>query len=274
MFLGQGKYAVDILRKFQMEDLRPMSTPMVTNWKKLSASESDLVDVMRYHHLIGSLMYLVNTRPNIFFVVNTLSQYMVEPRSVQWIGEKHVFWYIAGSVDYGLEYVRSDGARLVGYPDSYWVGCSVERKSTSRCGFGLGSGVVLWFSRKQKSVALSSTEAEYMETSHTSCEAIWLRKLLVGLFGHELRLIVIQCDNQSCIKLYENPIFHDRSKHIKIIYHFIYDSVQRGALQLEYIPTDENIPYILTNFFPRGKHFYFKDKLGVVKNTFLGKREC
>jgi hypothetical protein len=98
--------------------------------------------------LIGSLMYLINTRPNICFVVNTLSQYMVEPRSVHWIGEKHVLWYIAGSVDYGLDYVRGDGVRLAGYRNSDWVGCAIERKRTLGCDFKLGSGVVFWFNWK------------------------------------------------------------------------------------------------------------------------------
>jgi hypothetical protein len=148
IFLGQGKYATDILSIFQMEECRPMSTHMVTNWKKLSASDSELVDATRYKQLIGSLMYLVNTRPNICFAVNTLSQYMVEPRSVHWIGAKHVLRYIAGSVDFGLDYVRGDGVSLVGYTDSDWEGCATDRKSTSGCCFGLGSGVVSWFSRK------------------------------------------------------------------------------------------------------------------------------
>jgi hypothetical protein len=93
-----------------MEDCRPMSTPMVINCKNLSASNSKLVDTMRYCQLIGSLMYLVNTRPDICFVESNLSQYMVEPRSVHWIGEKHVLRYIAGSVDYGLDYVKGDGS--------------------------------------------------------------------------------------------------------------------------------------------------------------------
>jgi hypothetical protein len=104
-----------------MEYCRPMSTPMVTNWKKLNASDSKLVDATRYHHLIGSLMYLVNTRPNICFAVNTRNQYMVEPRSVHWIGEKHVLRYIVGSIDYGLDYVRGDGVRLIGYTDPDWA---------------------------------------------------------------------------------------------------------------------------------------------------------
>jgi hypothetical protein len=117
---------------------------------------------------------------------------------------------------------------LIGYIDLDWAGCAVDRKSTSRCCFGLGSTVVSWFSWKQRSVALSSAEGEYMAASQANCEAIWLRKLLFGLFGHELRFIVIHCDNQSCIKLFENLVFHDRLKHIEIRCHFIRDWVQRG----------------------------------------------
>jgi hypothetical protein len=181
------------------------------------------VDARRYRQLIGSLIYLVNTRPYICFVVNTLRQYIVEPRSVHWIEAKHVLRYKAGSMDYGLDYVKGDGLRLIGYTNLDWAGCAVDRKSTSGCCFELGSGVVSWFSRKQKSMALSSTEAEYMAASQASCEPICLRKLLVGLFGHEFRPTVIHCDNQSCIKLFENPVFHDRSKHIEIKYHFICD---------------------------------------------------
>jgi hypothetical protein len=105
IFLGQGKYATYILSRFQMEDCRPMSTPMITNWKKLSASDSQLVDAIVYRQLIGLLMYLVNTRPDICFSMNTLSQYMIEPRSVHMVGEKHILRYVVGTVDYGLDYV-------------------------------------------------------------------------------------------------------------------------------------------------------------------------
>jgi hypothetical protein len=116
---------------------------------------------------------------------------------------------------------------LVDYTDSDWAGCVSDRKSTSGCCFRLGSSVVSWFSRKQKSMSLSFAEAEYMAANQASCETLWLRKLLVGLFGVQLRPTVIYCDNQSCIKLLENPVFHDRSKHIEIRYHFIRD--YRGA---------------------------------------------
>jgi hypothetical protein len=180
-----------------MVNSRPLTTPMITNWKKLHASESQLLDSTLYHQLIGSLMYLVNTRPDICFDVNTLSQFMVEPRKVHWVAEKHVLRYLCGTVDYGLDYHRRDGIRLVGYIDSYWAGCVSDRKSTLGCFFRLGSTIVSWFSQKQNSVALSSTEVEYMAARQASCEALWLRKMLVGLFGVQLRPTVIYYDNHS-----------------------------------------------------------------------------
>eukprot|EP00253_Pinus_taeda_P002592 PITA_02592 len=237
VFLGQGQYIVDVLSRFQMADCRPLSTPMITNSKKLHASNSSLVDPTLHRRLIRSLMYL-------------------------------------GTVDYGLDYRQGDGVRLVGYTDSDWASCASNKKSTSGCCFRLGSVVVSWFSRKQKSVALSSSEAEYMATRQASCEAIWLRKLLYGLFDEELRPTVIHYDNQSCIKLTENPVCHDRSKHIDIRYHFIRDYVQKGAVKLEYISTDERVANVLTKSLTRGKHVHFRDKMGVVRNNFLGKREC
>jgi hypothetical protein len=257
-----------------MEDYRPMSTPMITNWKKLSASDSQLVDATTYRQLIGSLMYLVNTRPDICFAVNTLSQYMVEPRSVHMVGAKHILRYVAGIMDFGLDYVRGDGVSLVGYIDLDWAGCAADRKSTSGCCFSLGLGLVSWFSRKQKLVALISVEAEYLAASQASCEAIWIHKMLVGLFGQGMYLTVIHCDNQSCIKLYENLVFHDRSKDIEIRYHFVHYWVQRGVVQLQYISTDDQVADILTKALPWGKHVFFRDKMGLVRNTFLSKREC
>ena len=113
-----------------------------------------------------------------------------------------------------------------------------------------------------------------MAASQASCEALWLRKLLVDLFDQELRPTLIYCDNQSCVQLSENPVFHDRSKHIEIRYHFIRDYVQRGAMTLQYISTNEQVADILTKSLGRGKFVFFRDKLGVVKNNFLGKREC
>jgi hypothetical protein len=113
-----------------------------------------------------------------------------------------------------------------------------------------------------------------MATSHASCEAIWLRKLLVGIFGVHMKPTLIHCENHGCIKLSENPVFHERSKHIEIRYHFIRDYVQKGVVELQYISTDEQVADILTKALWRGKFVPFRDKLGVVRDTFLDKREC
>jgi hypothetical protein len=218
-------------------------------------------------------MYLVNTRRDICFAVNTLNQFMVEPRKKHWVATKYVLRYLRGTMEYGLRYL-GDEVKLQGYIDSDWASSVVDRKSTLGCFFSLGSMMISWFSRKQTSVALSSTEAEYMAISMTSCVAIWLRKLLAGLFDQELDPMVICCDNKSCFKLSGNPVFHDRSKHIEIRYHFIQDKVQKGAMKFQYIPTDQQVADILTKPLEKGKFEAFRDRLRLVHNSFLEKREC
>jgi hypothetical protein len=130
IFLSQGKYTVEILKKFGMMDCKSMTTPMTINLKLLSDKSSDLVDPTMYRQLIGSLMYLVNTRPDICFAVNTLSQHMVEPRQVHWMAAKHMLRYLHGTVGYGLRYVSGGDVKLQGYTDSDWAGSAVDRKST------------------------------------------------------------------------------------------------------------------------------------------------
>jgi hypothetical protein len=176
--LSQGKYVVEILKRFGMMDCKSMTTPMTTNPKLLCDTSSEIVDATLYRQMIGSLMYLTNTRPDICFVVNTLSQYMVEPRHVHLIAAKHVMRYLKGTIEYGIKYDADCEFRLQGYSDSDWAGSVTDRKSTSGCCFSLGSGMISWFSRKQTSVALSTTEAEYMAACLACTEAVWLRKLL------------------------------------------------------------------------------------------------
>ena len=163
---------------------------------------------------------------------------------------------------------------LHGFTDSDWMGSVVDRKSTSGYCFSLGSAMISWSSRKQSSVAQSTAEAEYIAASAASREAVWLRKLLSDLFRTELEPTVIHCDNQSCIKLTENPVFHDRSKHIEMRYHYIRDMIQRKVLILQYVPTAEQTADIFTKPLPLIKFAYFRDKLGVAENTSLAEREC
>jgi hypothetical protein len=219
IFLNQGNYTVEILKRFNMLECKPMNTPMEVKLKLLVDTSSELIDATLYKQIIGSLLYLTNTRLDICFFVNILSQFLVEPRCVHLVATKHAMRYLKGTIDYGLSYDGDHDFTLSGYTDAYWAGSFFDRKITSGCCFSLGSTMISWQSRKQSSISLSTTEVEYIAACSSSCKSIWLRKLLTGLFDLEMRETLILCDNQRCIKMTENPIFHDRSKHIEILYH-------------------------------------------------------
>jgi hypothetical protein len=179
-----------------------MNTPMETKLNLLVETSSELVDATLYKQIIiGLLMYLTNTRPDICFVVNTLSQFLVEPRHVHLVATKHVMRYIKGTLDYGLSYNGDHDFRLSGYTDSDLAGSFSYRKRTSGWCFNMGSAMISWQSRKQSSIALSTAEAEYIVASSASCEALWLRKLLTCMFDLDMEATMILRDNQSCIKM-------------------------------------------------------------------------
>ena len=139
-----------------------------------------------------------------------------KPQHIHWVAAKHVLRYLQGTIAYGPRYTSSSGAKLLGYADSYWCGSVVDRKNTSGYWFRMGSTIIFWS---------SATKAEYIASSDACREVLWLGKLLADLFGEKLDPTVIHCDIQSCINLLENPVFHDRSKHIEMKYHFIRDMV-------------------------------------------------
>jgi hypothetical protein len=178
VFLGQGKYAIKILQKFGMMDCKSMDTPMTTAIRKVRDSDSNPVDPSLYRQSVGSLMYLVNTWPDICFFVNTLSQFQVEPIHEHWIAAKHVLRYIRGTLNYGLRYTASSDIQLHGFTNSDWPGSVKDRRSTSGMCFSLGSAMISWGSRKQKSIALSTTEAKYIAACEACTKEVWLRKLI------------------------------------------------------------------------------------------------
>eukprot|EP00253_Pinus_taeda_P036377 PITA_36377 len=233
LFVSQGKYAREILEKFNMHGCKPVDTPLPE-----------------------------------------LSQAMVKPTKFFWKAGKHVLRYLRGTSGYGLWYRREDEMNLCGFTDADWSRSPMDRKSTSGGIFSIGSTTFSWYSRKQRFVALSSAEAEYMAASLAACEAIWMRKILVELFRSHLDPTVIYCDDQSCIKLSANAIFHDRSKNIDIRYHHIRDCVQRRIMLLSYIPTKDQDADILTKALTKRKFEYHRDRIGVADNPYLVEREC
>ena len=168
-------------------------------------------------------------------------------------------------IEFGLYNVGDHEYIFYGYIDAYWVGSVSERKITLGGCYCLGPTMISWFSRKQYSVSLSMTEAEYITTCYASCEAIWLQKLMSSLFDVDLDTILTLCDNGSRIKMMENPVFHDNSKHIEIWYFCIRDMVQKGAIKIQYVSTDEQVVDVMIKSLSRVKFEYFHDKLGVVR---------
>jgi hypothetical protein len=241
-----------------------MNIPMEINLKLLVDTSSELVDVIMYRQIIGSLMYLMNTRTDICFFVNTLSQYLVDPRRLHLVASKHVMRYLKDALEYGLCYIGDHDFRLYGYVDSDWDGSASDRKSTLGSCFILGSSMTSWQSKKQSSISLSMVEAKYIAACSTSCEAIWLRKLLTCLFDLEMEAIMILCDKQSYIKMTENHVFHDKSNHIETWYHYICDMVKRGDINLQYVGIDEQVVDVLTKPLSLVNFEHFLYKLGVV----------
>ena len=166
IFLSQGKYIVKLLERFGIVDCKSMPTLMELNFKKLSGSVAGpvLANPIEYCQFVGALMFLVNTPPNVCFAVNTLSQHMVDPYHIHWVGAKNLLRCLWGTKNDGLRYTAGSVA-LHGYTDADWAGNVVDRKSTSGCCFTIGSASISWMSRKQKSVALSTAEVEYIAAS-------------------------------------------------------------------------------------------------------------
>lgn len=248
-----------------MTGCNPVHVPMEPRLKLSKVSSNPPVDTTLYRSIVGSLRYLVHTRPDITFAVGYVSRFMESPTTEHWSAVKHILRYIAGTLNYGCRYGRNIAeAKLVGYSDADMAGDIDDRKSTTGVVFLLGGSPVSWQSQKQKVVALSSCEAEYIAATTAACQGVWLAQLLGDMLGKEAGSATLLVDNKSAIQLCRNPVFHDRSKHIETRYHFIRQCVEGGKIAVDYIHTDEQLADILTKALGRVKFQGLRTKLGVV----------
>eukprot|EP00253_Pinus_taeda_P005970 PITA_05970 len=181
------------------------------------------VDATLYRQLVGSLIYLTTTRPDLAYSISVLSQFMSRPLDSHWNAAKCVLRYLSGTCNYGLLYNDISDVTLVGYSDSDWAGNLDDHRSITGYAFSIGSRVISWSRKKQSIVALSSCEAEYQASCAATCEAIWLRRLLSDTGEGQEEATSIKTDNQSTIKLAYNPVFHKNTKHIDTQFHFCYE---------------------------------------------------
>ncbi|KAL0388509.1 UNVERIFIED_CONTAM: Retrovirus-related Pol polyprotein from transposon RE2 [Sesamum radiatum] len=201
IFICQWKYTETLLKKFKMESCKTVTTPLVTGEKYQKEDGSQKVDGSMYRSLIGSLLYLTATRPDIMFATCLLSRFMQSPSQVHYAAAKRILRYLRGTKDFGIWYKSTNDAKLVGYTDSDWAGSVDDMKSTSGYTFSLGSGIFSWASKKQATVAQSSTEAEYIAAAATSNQAIWLRRILEDIGEKQEEPTTIYCDNKSAIAI-------------------------------------------------------------------------
>jgi len=177
---------------------------------------------------------------------------------------KRIFRYLKGTTHLGLRFKRGTDATLQGYVDADWAGCADTRKSTSGYVFMLAGAAVSWRSKRQSTVALSSTEAEYMSACLAAKEAIWLRELLKELTFDQTTPTIILSDNQSSLKLMTNPVFHDRTKHVSIQYHFTRECIVNGSLTFTFVGTNLQAADSLTKGVPEQKFVFCRDLFGLM----------
>ncbi|GAB1609461.1 hypothetical protein Ahia01_001231700 [Argonauta hians] len=244
--MHQGKYIAKILEKFQMEDCKPRSTPGEKNPQYMGNCEPlDEEDLKTYRKIVGSLIYVMTaTRPDICYTVTKLSQHMSNAQQCHITMAKHALRFLKGSIDKRLTFRKScEPLEVIGYSDSDWANCTEDRKSITGYVFKLAAEgpLISWKTRKQPTIALSSCEAEYMATCSATQEGVYLTSLMNEVFKTNQTNFILFCDNQGTISLANNPVKHQRSKHIDIKYHYIRNEISKGRLTLRYIETNKNI---------------------------------
>eukprot|EP00253_Pinus_taeda_P014314 PITA_14314 len=261
--LSQSTYACDILRHFHMEDCKPAPSPFQSGVKLSVSCTSPEVDATLYRQLVGKLLYLTHTRPDLSFVVGLVARFMQNPRESHWKAAKRILRYVRGTVQFGIHYNAKAAPLLVGFTDSDWAGDPDDRKSTAGYVFTLGSGPITWACKKQAAISLSSAEAEYRGAVETSKEALWLRQILSELGFEQQHPTTLWCDNQSAIQLCKDPVQHQHSKHTELHMHFIRKLIHDHVLEVQYCSTDDQVADIFTKALTEAKVTKLRYMLGV-----------
>ncbi|GJR56489.1 hypothetical protein Tco_1407010 [Tanacetum coccineum] len=255
IFISQDKYVAEILKKFNYSDVKSASTPVDLEKPLVKDGDADDVDVHLYRSMIGSLMYLTASRPDIMFAVCACARFQVTPKTSHLLAVKRIFRYLKGKLTLGLWYSRDSPFELVAYTDSDYAGATLDRKSTTGgCQF-LGNRLISWQCKKQTVVATSTTEAKYVAAASCYGQVLWIQNQLLD-YGYNFMNTVINIDNNSTICIIENPVQHSKTKHIEIRHHFIRDCNTKKLIQMVKIHTDLNVADLLTKGFDAGRFQY------------------
>ena len=271
--IDQTQYIQRILTRFDMTTCRPVCTPLDPNTTLVAnpEKESDSRLTSRYQQIIGSLMYaMLGTRPDICFAVNRLSQYGANPTHEHLLAAQHVLQYLSATRCRKLVYGKNDSTELIGYSDSDWAGDRDDRRSTTGYTFILSGGAIAWATQKQRTVALSSTEAEYMALTETAKHAQWTVSLLQQLsFDLDLPIDMFT-DSEGAQAIAANNVYHKRTKHIDIKYHYIREKILDGTVCVNEVGSKSNLADIFTKPISRDQHQILTSRIGLVGNPIEG----
>ncbi|GJV54816.1 retrovirus-related pol polyprotein from transposon TNT 1-94 [Tanacetum coccineum] len=266
IFINQAKYALETLKKYGMDLSDPVDTPMVDRLKLDEDLMGIPVDQTRFRGMVGSLMYLTASRPDLVFAVCMCARYQAKPTKKHLEAIKRIFRYLKGTINMGLWYPKDNAMSLTAYADADHAGCQDSRRSTSGSAQFLGDRLVSWSSKKQRSTAISTTEAEYIAMSGCCAQILWMRSQLKD-YGFLFNKIPLYCDNKSAIALSCNNVQHSRSKHIDIRHHFIREQVENGVVELYFVETNYQLADILTKALPRERFEFLLPRLGMKSLT-------
>ncbi|KAF2310439.1 hypothetical protein GH714_010172 [Hevea brasiliensis] len=232
--------------------------------EKLTIADGKAVEnPTQFRSIIGSLQYLSFTRPDITFAVNRVAQFLQNPIETHWVAVKRILCYLQATRHHGLHLTKSAHYQLHVYSDADWASCVDDRKSTSGCAIFLGNNLISWHSRKQRTVAHSSTEAEYHALGAAKTEITWITTLLKEINLSPIQAPVLWCDNLGVTYLSSNPIFHSRTKHIKVDFHFVRDKVAKKEIIVRFISSKDQLADILTKPLPRQRHSFLSRRLTI-----------
>ncbi|KAJ9536426.1 LOW QUALITY PROTEIN: hypothetical protein OSB04_un000384 [Centaurea solstitialis] len=267
IFINQSKYIFDLLKKYDMSSCNSIGTPMATGNKIGPDHEGKDVDLRTYRGMVGSLMYLTASRPDIMFATCVCARYQAKPKESHLAAVKRIFRYLKGTPYYGLWYPKGLGFELQAYSDADYGGCNMDRKSTSGHIQLLGNKLVSWASKKQQCVSTSTAESEYVAAASCCSQVLWMQTQLRD-YGFVYKKIPIYCDSKSAIAISANPVQHSKTKHIDIRYHFLKDNVEKENIELYFVNTEHQLADLFTKALDEKRFKFLISRLDMADYVF------
>ncbi|XP_040948738.1 uncharacterized mitochondrial protein AtMg00810-like [Gossypium hirsutum] len=274
IILNQRKYALELIADLGLGEAKSVCTPLEHNLKLTSieydesvqtkVDGDDLVtDVKMYQRLLGRLIYLTNTRPDITFAVQHLSQFMHRPKKSHLEAAFRVVRYIRKNPGQGILLSVASKTQLIAFCDSDWASCPMSRRSVTGFCIKIRESLISWKSKKQTTVSRSSAEAEYRSMAVVVAEVVWLNGLLKEVSPNQFDKSLVLSDSKAALQIAANPVFHERTKHIEIDCHFVRDKIKDGTIQMQHIGTTEQLADLMTKALSIKQHEFLVSKLGV-----------